>query len=116
MVDLSTLISICQTALSAGSKLIEASGRRKLSHEERGLLMAAAEKGEFHVISVGQPPYQWIRSGSKDFSGDNDPAISAMYVEAFRSLCERGLIEHKGGTFFMLTGTGFKTARSLNEA
>lgn len=47
MIDLASLVALCQSVLAGGSKAVEAFQKRKLSNEERDLLLAAAEKGEF---------------------------------------------------------------------
>ena len=113
MIDIAALVTVCQTAAAGGSKALGALRQRRISDDEKELLSSAAKSGEFHIISVGQPPYNWVRAGSSDFAGDNDTAVAAKYLEAFRSLCERGFIDHKDGTFFILTGSGFDKARSL---
>ncbi len=42
MIDIASLVTLCQTALSLGSKFIEVQRRKKLSDAERELLLAAA--------------------------------------------------------------------------
>jgi hypothetical protein len=103
------------TALSSGSKLIESYKKKKLSDEERELLIAAAQQGTFHILSVNEITGSWVRVGGKDFvdTKASDPAFAAGYLEAFRNLCERGYIHHESGVLFKLTGTGFKKAREL---
>ena len=115
MVDIVSLVALCQAALAGGSKVIEQYKKTKLSEAEKELLIAAAKKGEFQLLSVDQIPGTWVRAGGKDFlnTKTSDPAFAAKYLEAFRNLCERGYIVHEGGHLFMLTGSGFKKAREL---
>ena len=114
MIDLASLVMLCQTALAGGSKVIE-SYKKRLSEAERELLIAAAQQGTFHLLSIDQIPGTWVRAGGKDFldTETSDPAFAAKYLEAFRNLCERGYIVHEGGHLFMLTGSGFEKAREL---
>ncbi len=112
MIDIPSLIALCQTAGSAGSKLLE-SYKKRLSDAEKELLIAAAQKGTFLILDVNEIPGPWVRVGTKDFLDTGDPAFAARYLEAFRNLCERGYIVHEGGHQFMLTGTGFEKARKL---
>ena len=113
MVDIVSLVALCQAALAGGSKVIEQYKKTKLSEAEKELLIAAAKKGEFQLLSVDQIPGIWVRANGKDFLDTGDPAFAAKYLEAFRNLCERGYIVHEGGHLFMLSGTGFEKAREL---
>jgi len=115
MIDLASLVMLCQTALAGGSKVIEGYKKKRLSEAERELLIAAAQQGTFRILCVDQIPGSWVRAGGKDFlnTKTSDPAFAAKYLEAFRNLCERGYIVHEGGHLFMLTGSGFKKAREL---
>ncbi len=115
MIDLASLVMLCQTVLAGGSKVIEGYKKKRLSEAERELLIAAAQQGTFHLLSVDQIPGTWVRAGGKDFldTETSDPAFAAKYLEAFRNLCERGYIVHEGGHLFMLTGSGFEKAREL---
>ena len=115
MIDLASLVMVCQTALAGGSKFIEGYKKKRFSEAERELLIATAQQGTFHLLSVDQIPGTWVRAGGKDFldTKTSDLAFAAKYLEAFRNLCERGYIVHEGGHLFMLTGSGFKKAREL---
>ena len=118
MIDLASLVMLCQTALAGGSKVIEGYKKKRLSEAERELLIAAAQQGTFRLLSVDQISGTWVTAGDKGFldTETNDPAFAAKYLEAFRKLCERGYIVHEGGHLFMLTGSGFKKARDLFRA
>ena len=85
---------------------------KRLSVVEKGLLVDAARDGEFHKLSVNELP-DWVRAGTRDFCSIDDPAFAAKYLDAFRSLCERGYITHDVGTLYRLTHVGFKKARQL---
>lgn len=116
MIDIASLVTLCETALAGGSKVFEAYRKKKLSEEEKELLIAAFQRGEFFLLSVAQISGTWVRADGKDFLDQNDPAYAARFLEAFRSLCERGYIVHEGGKLFMLTGSGFDRARELAKA
>ena len=114
--DIGSLVALCQAALAGTLKTVSELRSRRLSSHERDLLHAAAENGEFFLLSAGQIASTWVRAGGKDFidTGDSaDPAYAAHYMDAFRSLCERGYVLHEGGQLFVLTGEGFDRARSL---
>lgn len=115
MIEIASLITLCQTAFSSGSKLIERYRKKKLSDAERELLIAAAQKGIFLILDVNEIPGSWVRAGGKDFNDTeaSGPAYAARYLEAFRNLCERGYIVHDSECLFMLNDTGFKKAREL---
>ncbi len=116
MIDIASLVALCQLALAGGNKAkkkIEMRRKRKLSDAERELLIAAASEGTFLFISLDQGT--WIRAEGQDFPAteDADPALTAAYIKAFKHLCERGYIEHDSGMLFRLTVAGFKEARRL---
>lgn len=114
MNDIASLITLCKTVLTGGSKIVEAYRRKRLCEEEKELLQAAAQNGEFYLPSTDQTG-DCVRAGGKDFVDEADPAFAAKYLDAFRSLCERGYINPKGGRLFMLTRIGFKEARQLAQ-
>jgi len=105
-------VSLCQAAL-AGGKAVGAYKKKRLSETESELLRAAAQEGQFLLISVNEIPGPWVRVGNKNFidSETNDPAYAAKYVEAFKCLCGRSYIRHEAGCLFMLTDSGFEKAR-----
>ena len=111
--DIVALITLCKTAQTGGIQLMEAYKKRKFSDAEKELLIAAAQEGEFHLISVDGG--DWIRVGRLNFPPDPtvDPLIVAEYQEAFESLCSRGFVDYDSGHLFKLTVAGFKKARSL---
>ena len=105
-------ISLCQIAVKGGRKAIEQYKKKKLSEAEEELMITAAKRGEFYILSVDEVP-NWVRIERKDFYDVNDPAIAIKYLDAFKNLCERGYIYHDGGILFRLTSIGFKKARKL---
>ncbi|MEA1959581.1 MAG: hypothetical protein U9N44_08010 [Chloroflexota bacterium] len=113
MIDIAALVALCQAALTSGNKAREIYNKRKLSAEERELLIAAAPQGTFCFIQLNEGSF--IRVENQDFptNEEADPAITAAYIEAFKHLCERGYIEHDSGMLFKLTVAGFKEARRL---
>ena len=114
IITIASLAALCEAAIKGGSKAIEQYKKKKLSKTEEELLIAAAEKGEFHVMTVHEVP-SWIRVGKKDFCDDKmeDPVIAIKYRDAFQSLCSRGYIHHDDGILFRLTSAGFEKARQL---
>jgi hypothetical protein len=113
---LMTLITICKVALEAGNKTVNTLRRRRLTKEEKELLVAASqEMGAFHVCSVDAIPGGWVRAGSRNFLDETNDAHNAKYLEAFRSLCERGYIEYRGGKLFVLNILGYERAERLTK-
>jgi len=110
----SLAISLCQMAVKSGSKIMEQYKKKKLSEIQKELLIAAANEGEFYILSADGVP-DWLRVANKNFVGTetNDPAIAIKYTEAFKDLCERGYIYHDSGILFRLTSAGFEKARKL---
>ncbi len=114
MIEIATLVSLCQITIKGGSKAIEQYKKKKLSEAQKELMITASKKGEFHILSVDEVP-NWVRIERRDFCDVNmqDPAIAAKYLDAFKNLCERGYIYPDGGILFRLTSAGFEKARKL---
>ena len=114
MIDVVSLVTLCQVAIKGGSKVIEKYRGKKLSEAQKELMIAAAKNGEFYILSVDEVP-NWVRIERENFcdSKMQDPAIAVKYLDAFKNLCERGYIYHDGGILFRLTSAGFKKAREL---
>jgi uncharacterized protein YjhX (UPF0386 family) len=84
------------------------------SEEELMLLTASADDGEImrhHADEIGD----WISAGRQHFFDQTNPALAALYLDAFESLRGKGLIRYEGGDLYMLTGRGFKIARALKK-
>lgn len=113
--DIGALITLCNTTIAAGAKVLEKFKGTQFSEPERELLVSAAGGGGcFHIMSVAQVPGSWVRAGNReDFMDQEDPSHAALYFDAFRLLCERGLIMHECGGMFVLTGVGWEKARSF---
>ncbi len=112
MIDVASLVAVCQLVISGGNKAIKEIAKKKLSETEKELMIAAAKNGEFYILSVDELP-NWVRIERKDFCDVNDPAIATKYLYAFKNLCERGYIYHDNGILFRLTSAGFEKARKL---
>ena len=110
--EITAIIAICKTALDGGTKIYAAIRKRKLSDIERELLVHAARDGDFYILGTDVHG-SWVRAGTKDFFEQTDRAQQAFYLDAFRSLCERGFVHHEDGHLFRLTGTGFAKAREI---
>lgn len=111
-------IAVCKAAIAVASKVKEVLAETRFTAEERELLVAAADKGEYHIFDADQRPAPWVvaEGGRKQFEDENDPAVAARFRDAFRSLCERGYIEYVSGVMFVLTGKGFERAREFASA
>jgi uncharacterized protein YjhX (UPF0386 family) len=86
-----------------------------LSDAEREILFECAQDGQLHILKVDAFG-SWLRAGRKDFFEQTDPAVQALYLDAFESLRRRGFIRHETGTFYRLTGIGFEEARRIATA
>jgi hypothetical protein len=86
----------------------------EFSEEELMLLVASADDGEImkhYVDEIGN----WIGAGRQHFLDQSDPALAALYLDAFESLYAKGLVRYEGGDLYMLTGRGFKIARAMKK-
>ena len=68
-----SLISLCKTAANSGSIVLEKYRKKKLSDEEKKLLVSASADGEFYILAMGDG-IPWLRVGGVDFVDDNVPA------------------------------------------
>lgn len=98
-------------------------GNRELSQQAQALLAAAADRGIFELrttpaefdssdrmlaVSVERPDHRrWV------FKRSGDPRRTLRYLEAFRELCEQGLVIHQLQKEFSLTERGFAVADGL---
>jgi len=112
MVDIASLVAVCQLVISGGNKAIKEIAKKKLTETEKELMTNAAKNGEFYVLSADGVP-NWVRIERKNFMDTNDPLIATKYLDAFKSLCERGYIYPDSGILFRLTSNGFEKARKL---
>lgn len=85
--------------------------KRRLSLEEKELLIAALPRGEIQLLLLNEGNF--IRAGNKNFPDDktNDPANFEEYFEALKRLEQRGDIRHESGHLYKLTDSGFEKAR-----
>jgi hypothetical protein len=107
--ELAALSSLGKAATRADASLAN------ILPEEIDILCASADKGEIHVLEVDELSPRVIINNII-FADDGDPAYAAAYFEALESLVARRLVRHDEGILYVLTGTGFKVARSLNQA
>lgn len=105
------LLAAIQAAQLLGTAGLKAIRKRQLAAEEKELLIAAADAGEFMIREVDQEASPWVVVGHQQFRSDEDRAVSARYLQAFKSLIERGYVTHVSKQLFMLTGNGFTKAR-----
>lgn len=106
-------IGLCEHAIATG-RAIQKVAQDQLTIREKELLRSAADDGLF-VLSSASRYGRFVRTNRRDFF-DDDPAITAHYLDAFMRLCDRGLVMHQEHTTFRLTGQGFDIARELNRA
>ena len=114
MVDVGLLVTICKEALGLGARALRKLRDAKLSPQERELLLAAASTGTFHIITAEQIPGAVVRAGRRSFPAEISPDSCATYVAAFKSLCQRGYVDHDEGILFNLTAAGFDRAKALS--
>src|SRR6266436_232547 len=108
MPDVSTLVSLCASALRSGPELLRKLRDARLTPEESDLLPGYADSGEFHILNIDQCNYLLIRAGGRDFADLGDAEQCARYQHAFEKLCERGYVQHQSGILFTLTPAGFE--------
>jgi hypothetical protein len=90
-------------------------GKVTFAKEETEILIEASERGELYLrTSDGQGT--WVAVHQKNYLDIHDPAVQAVYREAFDSLCKKGYVRHEGGISWKLTGNGFLKARELAKA
>jgi hypothetical protein len=82
MIDIASLVILCQTALSGGSRLIE-SHKKKLSDAERELLIAAHQQGTFFIHDLSEIPGSWVKAGD---NSDEESLGQACILEAGRRI------------------------------
>ena len=109
--EITAIVAVCKIAID-GAKIYAAIRAQALSDRETELLVHASRDGDFCYLHTAVHGH-WVRAGTKDFFDQGDRAHQAYYVDAFCSLCQRGLIRHEGGHLFRLTGVGFAKARDL---
>jgi uncharacterized protein YjhX (UPF0386 family) len=108
----SAIVGLCSAAVAAGKTLAKVRASQ-LGPRERELLGCVAEDGMFLIVhSPGHGLY--LETKQKSFAND-DPAITAHYLDAFLRLCDAGLVIHQNGSAFRLTGQGFDLARKLRD-
>jgi hypothetical protein len=110
--EITAIIVICRTALDGGSKVFTAIRVLRLTEREKELLVHAERDGDFHYLHTNVYG-DWVRAGTQDFFDRGDRAHQAYYIDAFRSLYQRGFVRHAGGHLFRLTGAGLDQAREL---
>jgi hypothetical protein len=93
---------------------IHSLSKLRLSKREKEILYATQERGELWLLHWDGGG-TWLRSGKSDFIDPKDRALQEEYLEAFISLRKRGFIRQVSTTYFGLTGSGFKKARSLKD-
>ena len=91
--------------------LFRAIYEKKLTEEEKTLLIAAAKTGEneIRVIDLNEIA-RWVKIGAKTF-GDENPTEAAKYLFAFNALRQKGYIAHKAGWSYKLNSSGSRRAR-----
>lgn len=113
--------TLCREAVTARKWLKAKFEERMFSKHERDILRAAAGDGMIQLIPCNG--FNTVYAGDQLFEGKADPAEHSRYLDAFATLCDRGLVLHSGmansdGTpspLFKLNGPGFDIAREMKE-
>lgn len=109
---ISAIVALADTAIASGKSLLALPGSQ-LAERDRELLSSAAGDGQF-VVLHSRSEGRYVETAKRRFT-DDDPAITAKYLDAFLRLCELGLLIHQNGCTFRLTGQGFDIARKLRD-
>lgn len=105
-----SFIALCEHAIATG-KAIQQIAADQLTLREKELLRVAADDGLF-FLSHSDRYGRFVLTSRREFV-DDDPAITAHWLDAFMRLCDRGLVMHQHGRRFRLGGQGFDLARNL---
>ena len=107
------IAELCNRSIAAG-KTIATMTDALLSHREKELLISAQLDGMFHAMQ-SDINGRFVWTSTREFT-DQDPAVTAHYLDAFIRLCNRGLVIHQTEEVFRLTGQGFDIARKLAKS
>jgi len=108
------IVELCRAGLAAG-KTLKDWHESALNEREREILISASKDG---IIHLGQNDFdgRFVATNSREFTDPEDAAVNAHYLDAFISLCNRGLVlDQNGESVFRLTGQGFDLGRKLAE-
>lgn len=109
------IVQLCQQAVATGKTLVSWIPEQ-LDERERELLIAASHDGLIYLGENDRDGRHVMVHGIL-YTSPQDAATAAYYVDAFVSLCNRGIIMDQpgSGNKFRLTGKGFDLARGLAE-
>jgi hypothetical protein len=102
---------LCDSAIATG-KILHAWQDSQLTEYERKMLPCISKQGVVFLVEDDLHGRHVVSSEGHEFT-DEDPAVTAKYLDAFARLCDRGLMMHQGGETFRLTGQGFDIARKI---
>jgi hypothetical protein len=100
------------------AEALDAPGRAALQQAplfpaEQHLLQVSGAPGRFTLYALG-PVAPLLRvegpGGRFDLRAFRERSARTLYLAAFLSLCERGLVQHEGGTTFTLSEAGREKA------
>ena len=107
-------VTLAKVVITGGAAAWTTFRARTLSRYEKDLLRAAADSGQFALLTAAQLPGPIVRAGAVTFPDhDGAPALDALYRDAFERLIRRGYVEHIIDQRFSLTSAGFARARTL---
>lgn len=116
MITIVEFIAIFKATKDATAPILQRLRNTRLSDEERAMLVAAAEHGQFYLFDNTQAVGTIFGIGSGHLpalTDSDDVALFTLYEEAFASLIRRGFVKHVDGVLFQLTTSGFDLARSF---
>ena len=123
---LMTVINLCKEAIRLdrwNKARADANSSNKLNEFERAILHESAQcgKGDGQIQLVKVNSVRLVYSGSRMFDGS--PYDQAKYLDAFISLCSRGLVRHSDcvdsdgqpSPLFLITGEAFDLDKDLHS-
>ena len=117
MVTIDTFIGICQRVATQGPQVYDRAKKKLLFSDREKELLILAERADGYMLynseEHGWPTY--IQVGERRLADPHDSLVSEEFLEAFRSLCEKGLVRFEKFAYFRLSAEGIRKARELQE-
>lgn len=86
-----------------------------LSTEEKELILASGQEGNFLILSVDSALRNWVCAGATHFMKEDDPLYTARYMEALEGLKTKKLVTQQSEKAYLLTVAGFKVQAQLKK-
>lgn len=84
------------------------SGKTDRAATDELLNEAASHNGNIYRLYVDAIPRGFVRIGNSNYVDDNDPSMSAKYVDALEQLAANGQVEQLSRNLYVLTDSGWK--------